>query len=73
MAVSASTKGGLLVRIDPTLPKSVVGEAHVRPFEMRGREMNGWLRGDAEALEIDDELECWVGHGITTPDHSPPK
>ena len=33
MAVSASSKGGLLLRIDPTLTESLVIEPHVRPFE----------------------------------------
>ena len=46
MAVSASSKGGLLLRIDPTLTESFVVEPHVRPFEMRGRQMDGWLRVD---------------------------
>ncbi len=38
---------------------------HVRRFEMRGRQMDGWLHVDAEALEADDELEHWVGDGLT--------
>jgi len=32
---------------------------------MRGREMDGWLRSDADALETDDELELWIGRGVT--------
>jgi TfoX/Sxy family transcriptional regulator of competence genes len=73
MAVSASSKGGLLVRIDPTLTKSLVSEPHVQPFEMRGREMGGWLRVDAEVLETDDELRRWVSHGVTYARTLPPK
>jgi TfoX/Sxy family transcriptional regulator of competence genes len=65
MAVGASSKGGLLLRIDPNLSETLVAEPHVRPFEMRGREMNGWLRVDAEALATDDDLRRWVSHGVT--------
>jgi TfoX/Sxy family transcriptional regulator of competence genes len=65
MAVSASNKGGLLLRIDPNLTESLVSEPHIRRFEMRGREMDGWLRVDAEVLRTDHELRRWVSHGVT--------
>ena len=65
MAVSASGKGGLLVGVDPDETQSLVSEPLVRRFEMRGREMNGWLHIDAEAVTTDDELRHWVGHGVS--------
>ena len=65
MAVSASSKGGLLVRVDPTLTESLVSEPHIRRFEMRGRELDGWLQVDAEALKADGELQRWVSRGVT--------
>lgn len=65
MAVSASSQGGLLLRIDPRQAESLVDQQHVRRFEMRGREMDGWLRVDPEILETDDELQRWVDHGLT--------
>jgi len=65
MAVSASSQGGLLLRIDPAQAESLVDQPHVRRFEMRGREMAGWLRVDNESLETDDELRLWVSHGLT--------
>ncbi len=65
MAVSASSKGGLLLRVDPAQTESLVSEPHVRRFEMRGMEMDGWLRVDAEAVEFDDDLRRWVRHGVT--------
>jgi TfoX/Sxy family transcriptional regulator of competence genes len=64
MAVGASSQGGLLLRIDPALADSLVDGQHVRRFEMRGREMDGWLRVDVEALTTDDELRSWVGYGL---------
>lgn len=64
MAVSASSTGGLLVRVDPARTDELVDEPHVRRFVMRGRAMDGWLRVDAEAVEDDDDLQGWIGHGV---------
>jgi TfoX/Sxy family transcriptional regulator of competence genes len=65
MAVSASSKGGLLLRVDPAQTGALASEPHVGPFEMRGREMDGWLRVDVQAIETDDELRRWVSYGVT--------
>ena len=65
MAVSASSQGGLLLRIDPAQAEALVDQVHVRRFEMRGREMDGWLRVDVDLLETDDQLRRWVNHGLT--------
>jgi TfoX/Sxy family transcriptional regulator of competence genes len=65
MAVSASSQGGLLLRIDPGEAGSLVDQQHVRRFEMRGREMDGWLRVDDESLVTHDQLARWVNHGLT--------
>jgi TfoX/Sxy family transcriptional regulator of competence genes len=65
LAVSASGQGGLLVRIDGNDTDSLTSDPHVRRFEMRGREMAGWLQVGAEALADDDELRRWVDKGIT--------
>jgi TfoX/Sxy family transcriptional regulator of competence genes len=73
MAVSASSQGGLLLRVDPDQTESLLDEQHVRRFEMRGREMNGWLRVDVEAVESDDELRRWVNHGLAYARSLPPK
>jgi TfoX N-terminal domain len=64
MAVSASSQGGILLRIDPAQSQYLVDHEHVRRFSMRGREMNGWLHVDVEVLETDDELRGWVNHGL---------
>jgi hypothetical protein len=73
MAVSASSQGGLLLRIDPTLTESLVSKPHIRRFEMRGREMDGWLRVDTDVLETDEELRRWVGRGVSYARSLPPK
>lgn len=64
MAVTASGKGGLLVRVDPARTEALAAEPHVEPFEMRGRPMSGWLHVRTEAVTADDDLERWVGTGV---------
>ncbi|MDQ1737645.1 MAG: hypothetical protein QOH56_3896 [Pseudonocardiales bacterium] len=65
MAVSASSQGGLLLRIDPAQAASLIREPHTQLFEMRGREMDGWLRIDVAALATDAELRRWVSLGVS--------
>ena len=64
MAVGASGQGGLLLRVDPAETESLVGEDGVTRFEMRGREMNGWVRVDPTAVASDDQLKRWVDVGV---------
>src|SRR5687767_9220657 len=73
MAAGASSTGGMLLRIDPAQADSLVSERHVRRFEMRGREMDGWLRVDSDVLDTDAELRRWVSHGVTFARSLPPK
>ena len=73
MAVSASGQGGLLLRCDPEETETLVSQAHVGRFEMRGRAMDGWLRVDAEAVESRDDLERWVAIGVDYARSLPPK
>ena len=64
MAVAASGQGGLMVRVDPEQTDALVAKAHARPFEMRGRAMQGWLRVDADGLRTRRQLEPWVARGV---------
>ena len=73
MAVSASGQGGLLLRVDPERTEELVDGQRVRRFAMRGREMDGWLRVDPEAVESDEELRRWVEHGLGYARSLPPK
>jgi hypothetical protein len=40
---------------------------------MRGREMDGWLRVEAEALGTDRDLQEWVSLGVAYARRLPPK
>jgi TfoX/Sxy family transcriptional regulator of competence genes len=73
MAVAASGQGGLMVRVDPEATDALVNRPHARPFEMRGRAMQGWLRVDAEGLRDKRQLEPWVRRGVAYARSLPPK
>ncbi len=63
MAVAASGKGGLTVRVDPEETGGLLEQPGVRRFEMRGRPMTGWVRVDADSVRTKRRLEPWVKRG----------
>ncbi|HEV3408538.1 MAG TPA: TfoX/Sxy family protein [Gaiellaceae bacterium] len=65
MAVAASGQGGVLVRVDPAESDTLVETTNARPMEMRGREMKGWLRVDADDVRTERDLARWVERGVT--------
>ncbi len=73
MAVAASGRGGLLLRVDPGETESLVHEDGVARFEMRGRAMNGWLHIEPFAAASDEALSRWVGLGLAFARSLPPK
>ena len=73
MSVSASGQGGLMVRVDPAETDALLAKPHAQPFAMRGREMQGWLRVDAEGVRTKRQLEPWVRRGVAYARSLPPK
>jgi TfoX/Sxy family transcriptional regulator of competence genes len=63
MAVAASGQGGVLVRVDPAQSDELEATTSARTMEMRGRQMTGWLRVDAEDVATKRELAEWVERG----------
>ena len=49
----------LVVRIDPEAMDDALAEPDVRPFDMTGRPMRGWIVVASDGLS-DDELERWI-------------
>jgi hypothetical protein len=73
MAVSASGRGGLLLRCDPEDTDLWVHEPGVSRFAMRGREMDGWLHVDASVVGTEAELSRWTAIGLAYVRSLPPK
>jgi TfoX/Sxy family transcriptional regulator of competence genes len=73
MAIAASGQGGLLVRVDPVQSEKLVATGKARPMEMRGRQMQGWLRVDTEDVPTKRLLARWVRIGAEYARSLPPK
>jgi TfoX/Sxy family transcriptional regulator of competence genes len=73
LAVAASGKGGLMVRVEPAETDALLAEPGVGVFEMRGRPLDGWVRVDADAVRTMPQLEAWVQRGVGYARSLPPK
>ena len=73
MAVSASGRGGLLLHVDHEETEALLTKPHAQPFEMRGREMQGWIRVEADGVKTKRQLERWVARGVAYASGLPPK
>jgi TfoX/Sxy family transcriptional regulator of competence genes len=73
MAVAASGKGGLLVRVDPDESDALLRKSGVGLMEMGGRSMTGWLRVEAPAVRTKKQLAEWVDRGVGFARTLPPK
>jgi len=73
LAVSASGRGGMMLRVDPDESDALVAKTKARVVEMRGREMPGWLRVDADDVKTKKQLEAWVKRGVAYARSLPPK
>jgi hypothetical protein len=65
MAVAASGQGGLLLHVDREESDALIATTPARPFEMRGKQMRGWLRLDAADVPTKRELRAWVERGAS--------
>jgi TfoX/Sxy family transcriptional regulator of competence genes len=73
MAVTASSKGGVMLRVDPATSAKVVASTAAEPMVMRGREMAGWVRVAADDVKTKRQLQKWVTMGVAYATSLPPK
>lgn len=73
MAVVASSRGGLMIRVDPSTSSELVDTTRAEFAAMRGRPMNGWLYVDAADTDSDEELTTWIGRAVDHTRTLPPK
>lgn len=65
MAVAASGRGGLMVRVDPARSEALLAKSTASRMVMRGREMAGWVRVPSEDVRTKRQLARWVTLGTT--------
>jgi TfoX/Sxy family transcriptional regulator of competence genes len=73
MCVTASGRGGLLVRVGPEAQARVLKEPHVQPMKMAGRAMNGFVRVMPDGYRTAAALRKWVKRGLDFVGTLPPK
>lgn len=73
MAVAASGRGGLMVRVPPDDTAALLGRDHVEPMIMAGRETRGWVRVGADGVRTNRQLKSWVTRGVDYAKSLPPK
>jgi TfoX/Sxy family transcriptional regulator of competence genes len=62
----------LIARIDPDGMDAALAEPGVRPFDMTGRPMRGWILVASDGLS-DDDLERWIDQARRYAAILPPK
>lgn len=72
MSVGVS-KDQLMVRIDPEDQETALDRPGVRPFDMTGRPMKGWILVGSEGITEDADLANWVSAGLDFAGTLPPK
>ena len=57
-------KSSLIVRTDPATAREKLQQEYVRPFDVTGRPMKGWLLVDAGAWPDGAALKGWLAMGL---------
>jgi len=73
ISVAASGQGGVMLRVEPDETDALLRKPYARPFVMRGREMQGWLRVDDAGVRTKRQLASWVTRGVAYARSLPPK
>ena len=73
MAVAASREGGIMLRVAPAETDALLAKPFCRPFQMRGKPIDGWVRIDADGVATKRQLERWVMRGVAYARTQPPR
>jgi TfoX/Sxy family transcriptional regulator of competence genes len=63
----------LMVRIGPADAAAALAQPAVRPLDMAGRPMKGWVLVEPAGLQSDTDLRGWVNQGVALAQSLPPK
>ena len=66
-------KDNLIVRVDPEKHTALLKKPHVKPFDLTGKPMKGWLLVEADGVKTDKQLSAWVKEGVEFAVTLPPK
>lgn len=63
----------LIARVGAEAASVALHEPHVRPFDVTGRPMTGWLMIEPDGVETDRQLDAWVALACAFVRSLPPK
>lgn len=66
-------KDSLVVRLGPNGYDSALDEPHVRPFDITGKAMTGWVLVEPAGVADDEELQHWIDTAVRFVGTLPPK
>lgn len=66
-------KGRLILRLGPDTAAIALREPHVRPFDITGKPMRGWVMLDFADISGDTELRRWISLAAAFASGLPPK
>ncbi len=58
-------KQDMIVRLSDEESDAALHKAHVRPFDMGGRPMKGWIVVEPQGLTTDKVLQSWIDQSVT--------
>jgi len=53
-------KDSLIARLGPSDGEKALAEENVRPFDITGKAMKGWVLVEPEGIENDGQLQRWI-------------
>ena len=66
-------KEDLIVRFDPAKQDSLLKKTGVKPFDLTGKPMKGWLMVEPNGCKTKKQLSAWVKEGVDFALTLPPK
>jgi TfoX/Sxy family transcriptional regulator of competence genes len=66
-------KDDLIVRVGPEKHAIFLDKPHLKPFDLTGRPMKGWLMVAPEGYETANQLSAWIKEGVEFALTLPPK
>ena len=62
-----------MVRVEPAESERLIATTKATPMEMRGRQLDGWVRVGADDVRTKRQLAPWVRRGTAYVSTLPPK
>jgi TfoX/Sxy family transcriptional regulator of competence genes len=54
----------LIARLGPAAGADALREPYVRPFDITGKPMKGWILVEPEGIDEDSQLQAWINRAI---------